>query len=303
MIHLTEQLNTHELKSLEQLAKRCKTEDGNKIAFYPDLLANKRPKPSSVLLFNKNILIGFASAFFFELDKAEITLLVHPKHRGHHLAKTCLQTLLDNITQYRPVPKLSFSVPRGLWQQALLQQGLVYQNSEYEMKYVAPKACSLSSNLQDINVRQATFEDMPILCELDQRCFPSTNAHSEFRFNTLLTRKQHAIFVLIQQNRIIGKAHVNWDSKTAFLSDIAILPEMQQQGFGTKIIAYCIDFAHQLPQKNIRLSVETHNQNALKLYSHLGFHITNAIDYWECSFSAFQAQLEQFKWFPDNDKI
>ena len=68
MIQLTEHLSAQNIEALSQLAKRCKKSDGNKIAFYPDLLANKRPKPSSILLVSQNKLIGFASAFFFETD-------------------------------------------------------------------------------------------------------------------------------------------------------------------------------------------------------------------------------------------
>lgn len=301
MIQLTEHLSTQNIEALSQLAKSCKKSDGNKIAFYPDLLANERPKPSSILLVNHDKLIGFASAFFFEIDCAEISLLIHPKYRKRQLAKKCLRQLLESIAYYRPVSLLSFSVPHDAWKQALQQQGFTYQNTEYEMKYAGNQDHQV--DLGTLSVRQATFDDMAALCELDQRCFPSTSPHSELRFNTLLRREQHAIFVLLQAGRIIGKAHVNWDLKTAFLSDIAILPEMQNQGFGTKIISYCIDFAHKIPQNNIRLSVETHNKHALKLYLHLGFKIINAMDYWQCSFKGLCDQLEQFKWFPDNDKI
>lgn len=299
MIRLTEHLNKSDLQALSQLVKRCKKEDGHRIAFYPELLANKRPKPSSVLLFHQNQLIGFAAAFFFELDCAEITLLIHPAHRRRHFSKACLRPLLHEIARFRPVSKLSFSTPHHLWTTALKEQGLTYLHTEYEMKYGGHEA---PLNLDSLVIRRASFDDMQALCNLDQRCFPSTHAYSEARFHTLLQREKHVIFVLLKNNTIIGKAHVSWDEKTAFLSDIAVLPEKQHQGFGTKLIAYCVQFADTIPQRNIRLSVEAYNNHALKLYLHLGFKNINAIDYWECLFSTFEAHLETFRWFQDNDK-
>ncbi len=287
MIHLTEQLRPKEIDALNLLVKRCKKEDGHRIAFYPDLLAHKRPKPRSVLLFHEAQLIGFAAAFFFELDCAEIALLIHPSHRRHHLAKKCLRFLLDDIARFRPVPKLCFSTPHQNSTETLSAQGFHYLHTEYEMKY--GRHSSLANDKQHL-IRQASFADMQPLCELDQRCFPSTHAYSQARFQTLLQREQHVIFVLLENDRIIGKAHVNWDKKTAFLSDIGVLPEKQHQGLGTQLIEHCIQFAHNIPQRNIRLSVETYNQNALKLYLHLGFKPINAIDYWEVAFSTVDAR-------------
>lgn len=298
MMQLKEHLSAEDITALSKLVKRCKKTDGNKIAFYPDLLASPRSKPSSILLYQKNQLIGFATAFFFDLDCAEITLLIHPAHRKQRLAQTCLHKLLTQIALYRPVTHLSFSVPHGCHEKALREQDFAYQNSEYEMKYVGAKPTALPQ--EPLEIRQATFEDMPILCELDQRCFPSTNTDSEQRFSTLLQRERHTIFLLTKNKKVIGKAHINWNLDVAFLSDIAILPEMQHQGFGTKIVSYCIYFAQQLPQKNIRLSVETHNKNALNLYLRLGFKIINAIDYWQCSFKKL---VEQLKPRPNSDKI
>lgn len=282
MIIHTEHLDQKAIELLEALTDACQQADGNKIAIYSDLLANQRPKPCSLLYYNQNQLIGFAGAFFFEHDTAEISLLIHPTYRKQGYGKTLLRTLLHSIQESRAVSTVTFSTPHDLYNQTLIDRGLQYQGSEYEMQYQAHKP--LSSDFKDINIRVATIDDMDILCLIDQTCFPSTHAYSAYRFETLLARADNTIYVVTHQNQIIGKAHLAWNKKMARLSDIAILPAMQNQGFGKKIIAYCINQALEIPQPNITLSVETHNKNALSLYQNLGFHIISALDYWSCSF-------------------
>lgn len=277
-----EHLDQQTIEALEGLASTCQQEDGNKIAIYTDLLANQRPKPSSLLYYKEDQLIGFAAAFFFEHDTAEISLLVHPKYRKKGYGKRLLNTLLHSISASRAVSTLTFSTPHDLYNQTLIKRGLKYQGSEYDMQYQVTQPCAL--DLQDLSIRVATFMDMEILCLIDQTCFPSTHAYSVYRFETLLARNDNTIYVASYQNKVIGKAHLTWNKKMARLSDIAILPSMQNQGFGKKIIVYCINQALKIPQPNITLSVETHNKNALTLYQNIGFHITSALDYWSCSF-------------------
>lgn len=279
MIKLT-QLDEKTLSELEELISICQQIDKNHIATYNELLIHPRAKPASLLLYHEEELIGFATAFFFTHDTAELSLLIHPAFRRKKLGSKLLKILLESIAETRPVQKIIFSVPHDTLRETLESHHFQFQNSEFEMFHHAQPILQLPA----YTIRKATFDDMSILCLIDQQCFPTTHPYSEYRFQTLLNRENHVIFVLIHQGKIIGKAHVAWDEHSARLSDIAIIPTMQHQGFGKGLIQFCINYTQSIPRTLITLSVETHNKHALRLYQHLGFLVNNSIDYWSSSF-------------------
>ncbi len=283
MLIYTQQPDSTALAALDVLVATCKQADGNAIALYRDLLAHYRSRPCSLLHYEGNQLIGFAAVFFFEYDVGEITLLVAPTHRKKGIAHGLLQTMLALIQADRPIETLLFSTPHGLYDAELLHRGLQYAGSEYEMQRKSHEPLAL--NIHTLSIREATPADIDTLCAIDSQCFPVGQPSSETRFANLLMRPDHTLFLAIHEQAVIGKAHLARHAQAAHLSDIAILPTLQRQGFGRALITHCINHALTWPQTNVTLGVETSNQNALQLYLHLGFTISNAIDYWGCPFT------------------
>ena len=282
LIH-TQQLNNDTLNALKRLLHTCKQTDGHAISFYRDLLSQPRPKPQTLLSFKNEQLIGFAAVFFFEHNIGEISLFVDPKHRKQGIGRELLNTLLPLIQQDRPVETLLFSTPHSLHEATLIQRGFQYQGSEYEMQREIHQTITQTSN--QLTIRQATAADVKTLCYIDSQCFPTSPSFSEARFQTILSHPDHTLFIAIYGDTIIGKAHITWHEKTAYLSDLATLPTMQRRGFGRALITHCMNHVLTHAQTSITLSVETHNKNALHLYQDLDFCVSNAIDYWSCPFS------------------
>jgi len=115
---------------------------------------------------------------------------------------------------------------------------------------------------------------------LDSACFPSSTHDMSKRFYRLLVDPHYKIFILHNNGVPIGKAHVYHPTDEVRLTDIAILPDRQGQGFGGYLLAYCVNHCLAAQQHLIFLDVETTNQHALKLYKRLGFHVINAYDFW-----------------------
>ena len=92
--------------------------------------------------------------------------------------------------------------------------------------------------------------------------------------------REYKIILAFKNNQLIGKAHLRWEKKSTTLSDIAIIPAHQGNGYGTALIAHCINHSLSEGTTLINLDVETHNLKALNLYTRLGFMIQNACDYW-----------------------
>lgn len=279
------QLTQQQLNDLEQLKQRCKVTDQSTPNVYAHILAQSRLLPACNLYYKNKELLGFISVFFFYEDAVEISLLVDPQNRKHGLAKKLISSVLPLITNYEFV-KLVFSSPHQINTKWLKALGFTYTHSEYFMqrKNVNP---ILEYN-KNLHFRPASKKDIDTLCALDEACFHKKTVESQQRYQNLLDNHEYTIFLAEKDQKIIGKAHIRWENKGASLSDIAILPALQGRGYGTALIAHCINHALSEGKTNISLDVETHNEKALRLYTQLDFQINNACDYWSIPLKTLQ---------------
>lgn len=286
MINTLYQLNEQHLKDLEQLKAICKTVDGSIPNLFTHILSQRRTLPASVMIYDQNHLIGFLSVFFFYDDAVEIGLLVHPSARKRGIAKQLIQTILP-LVQTHNFHTLIFSSPQNLNTHWLTALGFSYQHSEFYME--RNELSPLLDYNNTLTFREATIKDLPMLCAIDDACFPKKESKPMDRFQQLLDDRNYQIFVAYHNNQPIGKAHIRWESQGATLSDISILPKLQGKGFGTVLIAFCINYALSEGKSLLSLDVETHNQRALNLYTRLGFLVQNACDYWTIEMTQLQS--------------
>lgn len=277
MINNTNQLNEQQLDELKRLAEQCKKKDGSTPNLYTHILAQPRAFPASLLYYEQQVLIGFLSAYFFYDDAVEISLIVHPLQRKQGIAKQLLHSILP-LVQFHNYPKLIFSTPTHLNNKWLLSSGYVYTHSEYYMERT--ELTPILDYNRSLTFKSATVEDIDTLCTLDELCFPLKHGDLPNRFEHLLDSREYDLFVAFYNETPIGKAHIRWEKEGATLSDIAITPQLQGKGFGTALIAHCINHALSEGKPTLNLDVETHNKRALNLYTRLGFSVHNACDYW-----------------------
>jgi ribosomal protein S18 acetylase RimI-like enzyme len=147
----------------------------------------------------------------------------------------------------------------------------------------------------NLSIRPATAADIPSLCELDAQCFPHSFTFSAERFLDLLQDEQYRVFVMKNEQHLIGKAHLAFKpNHTTRLSDVAIHPAWQRQGHGRSLVTQCLHYARNLyPNAPITLNVNAKNQHAIALYQDIGFARTNTVDYWTQSSQILQAHLRQ----------
>ncbi|RUR10167.1 GNAT family N-acetyltransferase [Legionella sp. km772] len=277
MIQNTNQISASQLIDLKQLTELCKKKDGSIPNLYTHILTQPRAFPASLLFYEDKQLLAFLSVYFFYDDAVEVSLLVHPAHRKQGIAKQLLQTIFPLI-QFQNYFKLIFSTPSGMNNKLLLNAGYTYCHSEYYME-----RCELTPVLEykhNLTFRLATVDDIPVLCTLDECCFPEKHGDLLDRFNHLLDSREYKIVLAYQDHLLIGKAHLRWEEKGATLSDIAVYPQYQGKGYGTTLIAHCINHALEEGKPLLNLDVETHNKRALNLYTRLGFAVQNACDFW-----------------------
>lgn len=277
MIVCNNELDETQLKMVHDLALLCRETDGGTPTFYNHLLLQKRPTDNNVFYFNDGELIGFLSVYFFYDDACEVSLIVHPQHRRKKIAKQLLHTIIPLLIAKEMV-YLIFSSPEAINERWLSKLGFSYRHGEYHMQRNSYEP--ILQHTQKMHIRKAVDTDIPNLCAIDEACFPQAQKDMFARFTHLLNDNCYSLFIASYNERVVGKAHIHWQSQEAIFSDIAILPQYQRQGLGGEMLVYCINHALSSGKKKLSLDVETSNRNALNLYLRHGFQIANVSDYW-----------------------
>ena len=270
-------MSLKQIDDLESLMARCRQVDHNTIPIYKHLIDKRHMLPCNVLYYDKEVLVGYLRTFFFYTHACEVALMVDPVYRRRSIARHLLKEIIPTL-QAENIKTLYFSTPKDLNQTWLQKLGLSFHGSERQMQYNPHKPVTVS--FKPVPIRLATSQDIPVLIALDDICFPNKKPDAEEVFRNLLATGNCAIFVLIQDQRIVGKAHVFKESDRARITDIGVFPEYRGQGLARTLIKYCINHALINNKAKIVLDVELTNESASKLYDSLGFEITNAHDYW-----------------------
>lgn len=286
LIH-NHQLNAQQLTELTTLSTECKNVDRNIVPTYQHLLGQNRPNSSNILYYQQH-LIGFLSTFFFYDDACEIALMVAPAFRRQGVAINMLKEALPLVIAPH-LKKLIFSTPHDLNNHWLSAHGFCYQHSEYQMR--RDHSEPILNKTTSLVVRPATYDDIPILCLINDACFPTQPPDTPIRLHALLHDSLYQIFIAEQEGKPVGKAHICWQQDSARLTDIAVLPHVQKRGFGSILLGHCINYCLNAHQSNINLDVETQNQQALQLYTRLGFVVNNAYDYWTIPIETIKREL------------
>ena len=277
MLIQNHQLTQQQLFDLDHLCNECKSEDGNIVAIYKHYLSQNRPRLCNMLYYHKKKLIGFLSTFFFYKDACEITVMVKPNFRGQGIASHMIKKILPLIREEN-LGSLIFSTPHDLNNDWLSKHGFQYLHSEYQMQLLQHYPLSIAN--QSLVIRLATQSDLAIICAIDHACFESPQPDLPIHIQNLLYDPNYKIFIAELAGVPIGKAHLDIKPETTRLTDIAILPKFQKRGFGSNMLTYCINYSLMANQSNLSLNVETKNQQALKIYTRLGFKVNNAYDFW-----------------------
>ncbi|MGV3740433.1 MAG: GNAT family N-acetyltransferase [Gammaproteobacteria bacterium] len=284
-------MSLKQLDDLDALIARCQKTDQNTIPIYRHLIDKFHTLACNILYYDNDKLIGYLRTYFFYTNACEVAVMVDPAFRRRGIARAMLNEIIPTL-QMEQIKNLFFSSPKDLNQEWLSSLNFTFHGSERQMQYDPQKPVTVS--FKPAVIRLATQKDIPVLIELDDICFPNKKPDAEEVFRNLLSTNNCSIFVLIQDQRIVGKAHVFKESDRARITDIGVLPEYRGRGLASTLIKYCINHALINNKSKIVLDVELTNESALKLYDGLGFRIVNAHDYWTTPKDAPEFGLSAF---------
>jgi ribosomal protein S18 acetylase RimI-like enzyme len=284
MLTRMHQLSQASYDTLKTLLEACQRVDVSHVPVYPHLLKTYRPGPPSLLFHNdKQELVGFLALFHFYPDAAEIACLVHPEYRNQGMAHTLWHIMCHEIkNRYLGLKYSIVSSPSDTHQSWLKKHGFCFQYTEYSMKRALPYPDSIPAST--LTFRQASYDDIQDLCVLDAACFNPNRPNPTARFKALLSSNTR-VFAAFDADKLIGQVHLIFEETKVRLTDLAIHPTYQHQGFGRVLFLYALRVAYEQHYRELRLNVEKQNHPARCLYEKAGFQIYNAVDYYKRAFS------------------
>lgn len=286
MLIYNNQLTNIQLHAVDILSASCRAVDGGIPTLYRHILEQKRVTENNILYYQNDNLVGFLSVYFFYTDACEISLMVAPTHRRQGIAKQLLQAIMPLLIA-KQMNTLIFSTPTVVNEAWLSRLGLHYQSSEYQMQRNSYEPILITKHA--LTIRKATVEDISALCDIDALCFAKEHSNMPTRFTNLMDDSNYTLLLALHDDEAVGKAHLRWQTDSVILSDIAIIPRYQGQGWGSELLAYCINHVLTLGKTKLLLDVETSNHNALSLYTRHGFKLANASDYWTINIDKLRA--------------
>ncbi len=123
---------------------------------------------------------------------------------------------------------------------------------------------------QEIIFRKMTPADLPIVSELDAKCFDN-DAWSDGFFMAELRGKNSRYIVGELDGKIIANAGVEIFMDEAEMTTFAVSPEFQGRGFGKKLLEEIIHVAKKFGATSMILEVRCSNIPALHIYQKFGF--------------------------------
>ncbi|MDF1683732.1 MAG: GNAT family N-acetyltransferase [Legionellaceae bacterium] len=290
MLSRSQQLDHISLVALQSLLTACQAIDGHVIPTYPHLLAEHRQGPPSLLYYDEGVLVGFLAAFHFQPHTCEVSLLVDPNHRKQHIATALWHTMLSSVHAIRPAIKhLMISTPHDFNLNRFKHHDFHFQHSEFDMEYLSNTPPQLSH--PSLVIRPAEHAHINHLCIIDKACFNPNRQHAELRFKRAIDNPDIHIFVAEHAGQVIGQVQLHFEKNQVRLTDLAVLPAWQGQGFGQAITSYCLNYMFKHNKNRMTLIVAAKNQQALRLYQNLGFKIYNAVDYYKHDLTDFKRDL------------
>lgn len=290
MLLRNRQLDAAQLNDLNKLIERCQSHDGGIPSVYPHLLSQLRDNESNVLYYEEDQLLGFLSVYFFYEKACEISLFIAPSHRKKGLAMELLKTIVP-LLQTKSMESVIFSTAESFQSTWIPPKHFTYKQSEYHMERHSFAPQLIINPL--LSLRKATIRDLEVLVAMDSTCFPEQQNNALDHLLYVLNDNNYTILLGLLDDLVIGKTHIHWLDTELTFSDIAILPEYQGKGFGSELLAHCINYALEHGKALLELDVEAKNKSALNLYLKHGFKTTKVYDYWEVSLAALTQLLSK----------
>jgi ribosomal protein S18 acetylase RimI-like enzyme len=276
MMELARGLSSHDLRAVAELERRALDVDGGRLKLeWGVLKARSGDQVEDVLWWEDDQLRGFLGLYAFGGPVVEIAGMVDPCARRRGIATALLQAARP-ICRARGYERALLVTPRRseAGRRFAARLGGTLEHSEHALVLLdAPAEGSADPR---IHVRTATSVDEPDLSRLLTAAFgsPPSDLVSQ------LTQGPDRTLVVEHQDLVVGTVRVTRDHETAGVYGFAVDPGWQRRGIGRDVLRRVCRDLRADGVRRIGLEVAVENDNALRLYTSLGFTQLTVEDYY-----------------------
>jgi ribosomal protein S18 acetylase RimI-like enzyme len=264
-------LTADDLAAIRALGDLCNQADGLNLKLNWDLITTRSRE-----------LIGYV-ALDGDGGELELTGMVHPGHRRRGIARALVAAAREESRRRGAAELLLVSERASASGRDFAAAiGGRFSFAEYHMELDA--TAMPPAPVSNLQLRRAERGTIPLLAEVQARCFAESGVKSEEleasmarRFDDPGSRYYHA-FV---QDELVGQIGVLFEEDQLYIRGVAILPEHRRRGYGRQMLAAMVAAMIAEGQTHFSLDVATENERALGLYQSCGFHETNVYEYYD----------------------
>lgn len=125
--------------------------------------------------------------------------------------------------------------------------------------------------MSSMNVRLAEEKDVPVLAEIEKRCFHTPWSEESLRDD--LTGNPLSVYMVLEAEngdvagymslwRILDEGHIN---------NVAVLPEYRRRGGASEMLEFMLEYSEKNGISSHTLEVRVSNEGAIGLYRKFGF--------------------------------
>ena len=205
--------------------------------------------------------------------------MVHPKFRQQGIFSYLTKEMLFELDK-RNIPSCLFACHQDVKTAVVVLEsmGANCERSEYSMKLI--ERLPIPTDLPTVELKPSGMEDVELLTKLDHLSFGTATEITFNRFITSLNEPNRRTWLAYANDEVIGKMHVRYDGKNAFIHDFCVIPEHQLKGYGSAILHKTLQYLTEHKKNLVYLDLKAENKNALKLYEKCGFKVISAYDFW-----------------------
>ncbi|MEO0004614.1 MAG: ribosomal protein S18-alanine N-acetyltransferase [candidate division WOR-3 bacterium] len=119
-----------------------------------------------------------------------------------------------------------------------------------------------------LSIRQMQEKDLDRVMEIEQHTFPNPWRRSFFLAD--IHRPDALCIVAENENGVAGYL-IAWGRQEVHIANIAVAPELRNQGIGTELMKKALEFAQHQQAENVYLEVRVSNTGAQRFYRRFGF--------------------------------
>jgi ribosomal protein S18 acetylase RimI-like enzyme len=276
MLELARGLSCDDLRAIAELERRALDVDGGRLKLEWEVLkARSGEQVEDVLWWEDDQLRGFLGLYAFGESAVEIAGMVDPCARRRGIA-TALWQAARPICGARGYAQVLLVTPRGsaAGRQFAASVGGTLEHSEHALVLLDAPADGRAD--PRIHLRAATSDDKPDLSRLLTAAFgsPPSDLVSQLRQGSGRT------LVVEHQDVVVGTVRFSRDDETAGVYGFAVDPDWRGRGIGRDALRRVCRDLRADGVRRIGLEVAVENDNALRLYTSLGFTPVTIEDYY-----------------------